>query len=47
MSEIKSRIRRIEERIGKLAGHDEIDWPALLAHVARHGKQLVDLGRGD
>jgi hypothetical protein len=34
------RVRRLEEK-SRAPGKDAIDWPALLAHVARHGKRLV------
>lgn len=41
MSEIKSRIRKIEQRIGPTPDADAIDWAALIANVAKSGKRLV------
>ena len=43
MSEIKSRIRKIEQRVGPKPDADEVDWAALIAHVAKNGKRLVEM----
>lgn len=45
MSEIKSRIRKIEQRVAPKPSAGEIDWKALIADVAKNGKRLVDMDR--
>lgn len=45
MTDIKKRVRTIEQRLGAPVPAGEIDWPALLARIAIEGKRLVDLPR--
>jgi hypothetical protein len=45
MTEIRSHIRRIEQRVGKQPELGKVDWDALLAHVAKNGKRLVEMDR--
>ncbi len=45
MTEIRSRIRKVEQRVGKQPEPGKIDWGALLAHVAKNGKRLVEMDR--
>lgn len=43
MTDLRGRLRRVEERLALTVDKDGIDWPALFAHVAKHGKRLVDV----
>lgn len=45
MSEIKSRIRKIEQRVAPKPAAGEIDWDALLPNVAKYGNRLVEMDR--
>lgn len=47
MTDIKQRVRRVEQRLGTPVPHGEIDWPALLARIAKEGRRLVKLDRAD
>jgi hypothetical protein len=40
MSTIKSRLAKAEQRLGPAPAPDAIDWPALIAHIAKHGRRL-------
>lgn len=41
MNTLRARIDKIEQRLEPNPAPGEIDWPALLAYVAKHGKRLV------
>jgi hypothetical protein len=41
MSNVKLRVEKMEQRLGANLAPGAIDWPALVAYVAKCGKRLI------